>query len=210
MEVDEELYQYIAAQTQSIGESASDILRRLLNLPIHATSSVDTFESVASAETPKSAVHSEPVLTDKTTEASQPKVEPAEPPKAVKKQSDEAINHIVDKVRALLNSAEFKEEPKAVVRFLSILRTLYRTNPESFAQATESLQGRTRVYFARDEGTLLVAGNHTKPKQIPDTPYWVITNTNSGRKMLMLEGAMQSMHLPEYLIDEVRPYFVSN
>ena len=173
IEVDEELYQYIAAQTQSIGESASDILRRLLNLPIHATSSVDTFE-------------------------------------AVKKQSDEAINHIVDKVRALLNSAEFKEEPKAVVRFLSILRTLYRTNPESFAQATESLQGRTRVYFARDEGTLLVAGNHTKPKQIPDTPYWVITNTNSGRKMLMLEGAMQSMHLPEYLIDEVRPYFVSN
>ena len=97
-----------------------------------------------------------------------------------------------------------------MVRFLSILRTLYRTNPESFAQATESLQGRTRVYFARDEGTLLVAGNHTKPKQIPDTPYWVITNTNSNRKMLMLEGAMQSMHLPEYLIDEVRPYFVSN
>ena len=55
-----------------------------------------------------------------------------------------------------------------------------------------------------------MAGNHTKPKQIPDTPYWVITNTNSGRKMLMLEGAMQSMHLPEYLIDEIRPYFVSN
>ena len=208
IEVDEELYQYIAAQTQSIGESASDILRRLLNLPAHATSKVDFFESDVSAETPKSAVHSEPVLTEKTTEASQPKVEPVEPPKAVKKQSDEAINHIVDKVRALLNSAEFKEEPKAVVRFLSILRTLYRTNPESFAQATESLQGRTRVYFARDEGTLLVAGNHTK--QIPDTPYWVITNTNSGRKMLMLEGAMQSMHLPEYLIDEVRPYFVSN
>ena len=204
IEVDEELYQYIAAQTQSIGESASDILRRLLNLPTHVTSSVDFFEN------PKSAVHSEPVLTEKTTEATQPKVEPVEPPKVVKKQSDEAINHIVDKVRALLNSAEFKEEPKAVVRFLSILRTLYRTNPESFAQATESLQGRTRVYFARDEGTLLVAGNHTKPKQIPDTPYWVITNTNSGRKMLMLEGAMQSMHLPEYLIDEVRPYFVSN
>ena len=210
IEVDEELYQYIAAQTQSIGESASDILRRLLNLPTHVTSSVDFFESAASAETSKSMVHSEPVLTEKTTEVSQPKVEPVEPPKVVKKQSDEAINHIVDKVRALLNSAEFKEEPKAVVRFLSILRTLYRTNPESFAQATESLQGRTRVYFARDEGTLLVAGNHTKPKQIPDTPYWVITNTNSDRKMLMLEGAMQSMHLPEYLIDEVRPYFVSN
>ena len=52
IEVDEELYQYIAAQTQSIGESASDILRRLLNLPTHAISSVDFFESLASAETP--------------------------------------------------------------------------------------------------------------------------------------------------------------
>ena len=48
-------------------------------------------------------------------------------------------------MRALLNSAEFKEEPKSSRAFLSILRTLYRTNPESFAQATESLQGRTRV-----------------------------------------------------------------
>ena len=34
-------------------KGASDILRRLLNLPTHATSSVDFFESVASAETPK-------------------------------------------------------------------------------------------------------------------------------------------------------------
>lgn len=65
IEVDEELYQYIAAQTQSIGESASDILRRLLNLPAHATSKVDFFESDVSTENTKSAVHSEPVLTEK-------------------------------------------------------------------------------------------------------------------------------------------------
>ena len=143
-------------------------------------------------------------------EISQQKVKSVESQRAVKKQSDEAISHIVDKVRTLLNSPDFKAETKAVVRFLSILRILYRTNPESFALATESLQGRTRVYFARDEATLLVAGNHTKPKQIPDTPYWVITNTNSARKMLMLESAMQSMHLPECLIDEVRPCFINN
>ena len=33
IEVDEELYRYIASQTQHIGESASDILRRLLMMP---------------------------------------------------------------------------------------------------------------------------------------------------------------------------------
>ena len=194
IEVDEELYQYIASQTRSIGESASDILRRLLSLPVHTSIVNDLI--ITSAETdqkPKQAINVKEVNI-----------------KTTKKQSITAINQIVEKVQTLLNSTEFQEESKAVVRFLAILRVLYRTNPESFAQATESLQGRTRVYFARDEATLLMAGNHTKPKQIPDTPYWVITNTNSGRKMLMLEGAMQSMHLPEYLIDEVRPYFVSN
>ncbi|HHF4046268.1 TPA: replication initiation negative regulator SeqA [Haemophilus influenzae] len=198
IEVDEELYQYIASQTRSIGESASDILRRLLSLPVH-TSSVDDLV-LTSAETNKSADQKpEQAINVKEVNI-----------KTTKKQSITAINQIVEKVQTLLNSDEFKEESKAVVRFLAILRVLYRTNPESFAQATESLQGRTRVYFARDEATLLMAGNHTKPKQIPDTPYWVITNTNSGRKMLMLEGAMQSMELPETLIDEVRSYFTVN
>lgn len=194
IEVDEELYQYIASPTRSIGESASDILRRLLSLPVHTSIVNDLI--ITSAETdqkPKQAINVKEVNI-----------------KTTKKQSITAINQIVEKIQTLLNSTEFQEESKAVVRFLAILRVLYRTNPESFAQATESLQGRTRVYFARDEATLLMAGNHTKPKQIPDTPYWVITNTNSGRKMLMLEGAMQSMELPETLIDEVRSYFTVN
>ena len=200
IEVDEELYQYIASQTRSIGESASDILRRLLNLPAHARVFADdlTFAPAENNEKVEPKVEVQP--------------EPAKPEsvKPTKKQPITAINQIVEKVQTLLNSTEFQEEGKAVTRFLAILRVLYRTNPESFAQATESLQGRTRVYFARDEATLLMTGNHTKPKQIPDTPYWVITNTNSGRKMLMLEGAMQSMDLPESLIDEVRAYFTVN
>ncbi|MBS6026097.1 MAG: replication initiation negative regulator SeqA [Haemophilus pittmaniae] len=209
IEVDEELYQYIAGQTQSIGESASDILRRLLHLP-QAAALGEVFTLVPP----------ESKAAEQTVSVNSPKSEPEkpvvdspafdEPVKTIKKQSDGAIQQTVDKVLALLNSTEFKEETKAVIRFLAILRVLYRTDPESFALATESLQGRTRIYFARDEGTLLMAGNHTKPKQIPDTPYWVITNTNSGRKMLMLEGAMQSMNLPESLINEVRNYFVAN
>lgn len=207
IEVDEELYQYIASQTQSIGESASDILRRLLNLPAHASifeaPIIEPLPAVETQVEKKAAAETKPVVEAENNMA------PA-PVKAAKKPSETAINQIVTKVRDLLNSAEFQEENKAVGRFLALLRVLYRTNPESFAQATESLQGRTRVYFARDEGTLQMAGNHTKPKQIPDTPYWVITNTNSGRKMLMLEGAMQSMNLPEELIDEVRPFFVAN
>ena len=202
IEVDEELYQYIAGNTQSIGESASDILRRLLNLsPRNAYFSLPESQSMTVTTT-----SNEPIQI-----AEQPPVFEEEINKPViKKPSDEVMQKTISRLEALLHSEEFKQENKAVIRFLNILTILYRTNPEGFALATESLQGRTRVYFARDEGTLLMAGNHTKPKQIPDTPYWVITNTNSGRKMLMLEGAMQSMHLPEYLIDQVRSFFTAN
>ena len=202
IEVDEELYQYIAGNTQSIGESASDILRRLLNLsPRNAYVNLPENQS---GLTPSSS-------NEQTKVTEQPTVFEEEINKRViRKQSDEVMQKTITKLESLLNSEEFKQENKAVVRFLNILTILYRTNPEGFALATESLQGRTRVYFARDEGTLLMAGNHTKPKQIPDTPYWVITNTNSGRKMLMLEGAMQSMHLPEELIEQVRSYFTAN
>ena len=214
IEVDEELYRYIAKQTQSIGESASDILRRLLHLPANPSATLDfvSFDGSITEDAVKSdaVLESEVKLTNAPSQQEKFLESKTAAPKMAKKQSNEAINQISDKVRLLLNSDEFKEESKAVVRFLAILRVLYRTDPESFAQATESLQGRTRVYFARDEATLLMTGNHTKPKQIPDTPYWVITNTNSGRKMLMLESAMQSMNLPESLIDEVRAYFVSN
>lgn len=202
IEVDEELYQYIAGNTQSIGESASDILRRLLNLsPRNAYVNLSENQS---GLTPSSS-------NEQTQVTEQPTVFEEEINKPlIRKQSDEVMQKTITKLESLLNSEEFKQENKAVVRFLNILTILYRTNPEGFALATESLQGRTRVYFARDEGTLLMAGNHTKPKQIPDTPYWVITNTNSGRKMLMLEGAMQSMHLPEELIEQVRSYFTAN
>ncbi|NBI41436.1 replication initiation negative regulator SeqA [[Haemophilus] felis] len=202
IEVDEELYQYIASKTESIGESASDILRRLLNFPLGISTKMESEDKVVDEK--EEEVLNPVVQTSDAKEEEKPVVV------STRKQSDEAISQVVKKLRALLDSESFQQENKAVVRFLNILSVLYRANPESFAQATETLQGRTRVYFARDEGTLLMAGNHTKPKQIPDTPYWVITNNNSARKMLMLEGPMQSMQLPDELIDEVRRYFIAN
>ncbi|PVX31968.1 negative regulator of replication initiation SeqA [Pasteurella langaaensis DSM 22999] len=215
IEVDEELYQFIASQTQSIGESASDILRRLLNL---SSSSVSTTAlDFSAAETESNSQQATPVSKEsavKTESVSENVsdhiVEPHKP--LSKKQPEQAIQKLTEKVQQVLASPSFQEETKAVVRFLTILTALYRTNPESFSVAIEreQVQGRTRVYFARDEATLLASGNHTRPKQIPDTPYWVITNNNSDRKMIMLDGVMREMHLPESLIDEVRAYFVTN
>lgn len=173
IEVDDELYSYIASHTKHIGESASDILRRMLK-----------FSAASQPVTP----------IVKEVRAVQPVVE------------GKPVNPVKDKVRAmreLLLSDEYAEQKKAVNRFMLVLSTLYSLDQNAFAEATESLHGRTRVYFAADEQTLLKNGNQTKPKHVPGTPYWVITNTNTGRKCSMVEHIMQSMQFPAELIEKV-------
>ncbi|QHM76227.1 Negative modulator of initiation of replication [Mixta theicola] len=176
IEVDEELYRYIASHTQHIGESASDILRRMLKFTAGQS-------APAAAPVPAAAGDvSQQSETSKPAPRSQDRVRA---------------------VRELLLSDEYAEQKKAVNRFMLILSTLYSLDPAAFAEATASLQGRTRVYFAGDEQTLLQHGTHTKPKHVPGTPYWVITNTNTGRKCSMVEHIMLAMQFPQELTDKV-------
>ncbi|KGA99573.1 replication initiation negative regulator SeqA [Enterobacteriaceae bacterium RIT814] len=173
IEVDDELYHYIASQTRHIGESASDILRRMLKVSNATLSAAPATKEVRLPSAPA-------------------QEKPNTPAK--------------DRVRAmreLLLSDEYAEQKKAVNRFMLVLSTLYSLDNKAFADATESLHGRTRVYFAGDEQTLLQNGNQTKPKHVPGTPYWVITNTNTGRKRSMIEHIMQSMQFPAELTDKV-------
>lgn len=126
IEVDDELYSYIASHTKHIGESASDILRRMLKF--------------SAASQPAAPVTKEVCVAS-------PAIVEAKPVKTIK-----------DKVRAmreLLLSDEYAEQKRAVNRFMLLLSTLYSLDAQAFAEATESLHGRTRVYFAADEQTLL-------------------------------------------------------
>ncbi|WP_410016063.1 replication initiation negative regulator SeqA [Sodalis sp. RH24] len=170
IEVDEDLYRYIASHTQHIGESASDILRRMLK-----------FNAQASA-----AARSAP---------------PPETP--LKTQAVSATRDRVRAMRELLLSDSYAEQRKAVDRFMLVLSTLYSLSPAEFTEAADILHGRTRTYFAADEQTLLQNGSHTKPKQVAQTPYWVITNTNTDRKRSMVEHIMLAMQFPVELTDKV-------
>ncbi|KAE9636406.1 replication initiation regulator SeqA [Aeromonas veronii] len=162
IELDDDLYFYIASQTRHIGESASDILRRLLEQPAHQ--GVPVAEPVAVAQ-----------------------------PSAVATQQG---------LQALLDSGELQKEEKSINRFMLVLSTLYRDNPEGFTQATE-IKGRKRVYFSQDPEALRASGSTTKPKPVPETPFWVITNTNTSRKQNMVAQLMASMGYGEEVIAQV-------
>ncbi len=155
IEVDDELYQYIAGQTQDIGESASQILRRLLN--VSAQGEITTFERSTKSQ----------------------------------------------KVVSLLDSSELSEEPKSIARFLLILSVMYQEDPNAFAIATDVIKGKTRVYFAQSKEDLRESASASKPREIPNTPYWVITNTNTGRKRIIMAQLMASIGYEHQLIERV-------
>lgn len=160
IEIDDELYQYIAGQTQRIGESASDILRRLL-LGDNEVSSEQL---------------SEPVM-----------VEPV------------VNSNIFD----LINRQDLQAESSVVGRFLFILSTLARAHKKQFAKVLE-IKGRNRLYFGHSAEELSEAGSSTNPKLIPNTDFWVITNSNTTRKKMMLTETALKLGYSEQDVERIR------
>jgi negative modulator of initiation of replication len=162
IEIDEELYQFIAGQTKHIGEDASSILRRLLN-----------FNQPVSNKTNSLPQKDNPYL-------------------------------LFDN---LIKSDSFINEKSIISRFLSVLSTLYNYNPALFSIAATSIHGSKRQYLAKDRQSLETSGKNTNPREITGTPYWVISNTNTARKLLIIESIMSDMGISENMINQVTRAF---
>ncbi|OCG09018.1 hypothetical protein A9G13_02875 [Gilliamella sp. wkB178] len=158
IEIDEELYQFIAGQTKHIGEDASSILRRLLNIngPL-----------------------------------------PSQPTETLHSQNHYSI------FTNLLTSDAFTTEKSVINRFILLLSTLYNYNPGLFSIAATALHGSKRQYLAKDKQSLELSGKNTKPREIVGTPYWVISNTNTARKVYIIESIMSDMGISENMIGQV-------
>lgn len=171
IEIDDELYQYIASNTQSIGESASQILRRLLKLD-------DVFVQTE-----------EVVLKEEQIETIQ------EPIK----------EHVCDNVFNILNKEELAMQKGVVGRFLFILAALHRTHKGIFQNVLD-IKGRDRIYFATNKEDLIASGSSTNPKNIPDSGYWVMTNSNTTRKKMMVHEVAISLGYTEQEAEKLRDF----
>ncbi|RJG47712.1 replication initiation negative regulator SeqA [Motilimonas pumila] len=187
IELDDELYQYIAGQTQDIGESASQILRRLLNFPAQGSSNANPAPSSSAS----SAITSESEALETS---------------AVNDSEDDAhiadTNLDYDDLLAFLNSEQLANTELSVERFLLILSRMYQDSSEQFATASETVKGRKRLYLADSEAALEEGGKTCKPRAIPNSPFWVITNANTGRKRIIIAQLMASMGYAHQVIEK--------
>jgi negative modulator of initiation of replication len=170
IQIEDDIYHFIASQTKDIGESASDILRRLV-MP-------DSLLNIANDIN----------------------VDGRAPDHYVNKNLNNNANlvHSLDKACqawAVFNELErFQLDtiPKVVERWLLVLSIIHKHNPQQFIKVL-GMSGRNRIYFATDKDTLLATGSSTNPKNVPDSDYWVITNNNTVKKINMLKEVAEQV-----------------
>jgi len=193
IEIDDELYLHIVSKTQSIGESASSILRRLLKLDdaSHRPVSVENSKKAA-VETelsPEPLVENDIVINDHV---------------AIAKTTNSS-----ETVFNFINKEELAMQRGAVGRFLLILAALYRAHAHCFDTVINIIpraaKGKnSRLYFAASEQALTASGSSTKPKQIPNSPFWVMTNSNTTRKKLLLTQVATSLGYTSEDVEKIR------
>ncbi len=187
IDIDDELYQYIASNTQSIGESASTILRRLLNL--NGDDNTPVAKNNQNNQTATQAPLDDTPVTNDSQE--QEVVTP--------------VKQINANVFNILNKEELAMQKGVVGRFLFILSAFYRTHKKEFS-AVLDIKGRDRVYFATSKEDLVNSGSSMNPKNITDSEYWVMTNSNTTRKKMMLHEVALCLGYSAEQAEEIRDY----
>lgn len=178
IEVDEELYRHIASKTEQIGESASDILRRILGLQVNS------------------------VVEDAPEEISHPSLEvESKPEKVVQKPAAKLAKPVSD-FSTLIDAELLANQKGAVGRFLFILDTVYLASPKQFEQVLQ-IQGRDRLYFATSKDALLKASKSANPKEIGQSGFWVTTNNNTAKKRTILSEVLMQFGTDEAQISEI-------
>jgi len=191
IEIDEELYQYLASNTQYIGESASSILRRLLSLPVIETEK--THDKISAIEPATIEQNSIEASAEDSVDKSV----------VVVTESTQVSNVVTESVLNYINKEELAMQRGVVGRFLLILAALHRVHPQNFS-VVQDIRGRDRLYFARSEEDLAQSGSSTKPRQIPDSGYWVMTNSNTTRKKMMITEVTKALGYSDSDVEIIR------
>ncbi len=143
IEIEDDVYEYLLQNTTQIGESASKILRRLLDISGNVPYPDDKIPDTDLSE--------------------------------------------------CLSDPNFITKRTVVDKFLFILSYAQKRDPEQFKKIPAAIFGRRggRKYFALNSKDLEDSGNSVNPQQIPDSPYWVITTTDTPKKRRMLQETLK-------------------
>lgn len=91
-----------------------------------------------------------------------------------------------------LESPEIRRARGVVGKFLGVLGAAYSQKKGDFEKVL-AVQGRERTYFAKSREDIIKSGNSTQPRQIPGSPFWVMTNSPTLQKKAMLREVLEAL-----------------
>lgn len=202
IEIEDDLYKYILNNIEAFGETPSQILRRLLMLAEEKYNEPDSLsvKTKAASKAVEIELTSVTNIEKENNFKDSPDIQPSN------------VKNFCESVDELFESPAFTSESVVTNKFMMMLTTMYLEKTEEFIDAADKTKGRTRAYLGTHLQDLLNSDNEeelvqfkaSKPRAIPQTPFWVITNANTGRKRIILTQMMASMGYPHNLIERIK------
>jgi len=97
-----------------------------------------------------------------------------------------------DMLLSFVISPQYRGQRNVTEKFLALLGFLYQQHQSEF-EKVRGLAGRRRAYFGRSESEITRSGSHTYPREIPQSPYWVLTNASNHHKREIVQRALQQL-----------------
>ncbi len=203
IEIEDDLYKYILANIQAFGETPSEILRRLLSLPEITVQDENVVvieeNSLRDLKIKNTHVDSSDIKDPRQLVSSSPS-------------STSLPNALSFGIQMLFENDVFKKETVITNKFKMMLTAMYYEDKDAFMRASKEAKGRSRDYLGLHLDRLLASENTeelaqfiaSKPRQIPYTPFWVVTNANTGRKRIILTKMMVSMGYNKKLVEQIQ------
>lgn len=104
------------------------------------------------------------------------------------------------KLIEFLNSSYFRSKSTAIDRFLAILSFAHKDRGQRNFEKVLPLSGQKRKYFGCEFDEVDESGKSVFPKQIPETSFWVVSNTDTSKKKRILKDAL---NLLDYSKNEI-------
>lgn len=197
IEIDDDIYKHILNNIEAFGETPSQILRRLLVVSEYKKA----VEPLGRVKNKKIAAASKSITAPITSA-----LDYAIKQKVLNK------DYLHQGISRLIDDEVFISETIVTNKFMMILATMYFEKTALFIEAAETTKGRTRAYLGMHLEELLNSDNEkevsklqaSKPRMIPEIPFWVITNANTGRKRIILAQMMASMGYSDHLVERIK------
>lgn len=101
-----------------------------------------------------------------------------------------------DPLQKFVASSAFQAQRQSINRFLLLLWWAHAQNQEEFQRVVTDYSRGNRRYFGRSQEEVEASGVGIKAKQIPKTPFWVLSTLDNKSKRMIIEDVFRAMGLP--------------